>query len=725
MILMQAPAPGITFSGMPSGATYVADPYGLIRISNNSTLDQAALEAAGCYTLSPFGSWGSFIFDTLADLYAADAASNLVLTGTVGFPMHCAATVQADPDNNGVWYKTGIGSGDGNWSKSLADLALNANAEIVARAANQVLAAIGIQNNLGVHPTALPFEVTGISGGIGTGVGGTPGEYALIVTGGPSGHQAFGTIDSSGKVTLYRNANPGISTSNTAPTYAWPSDAGFTIAPTAPTATIGTIPVNRMFSAPSSDGTMLQAWGNNAGDLATAPFGGTQLSMALPGFFSGVSGASLVGFSTGLTYDADTVGSALKTLFATVRMKVFTPVTVYVDQANGTDQIGNGTAFGTSAFKTIQYAYLRLCCDYDHQGLVPTIQCAGPSTSGGSLAAQIYTSGLLVTDIDMPLLQTSPTLVGVDQLNLDVGGSTIQPPPGGNRCITIRGPKLYVLLSNAILDQTQSAADCIYVYGGGCEVGLNGGITFKGTQAGWAMMQASRPGGRIHTRPNTLNYSIAGSAGYFAQSIVNGGSIELEGVQFAISPGLTFDQAFFGVDSNSTISVANVAFTGANITGKQYKCTKGGLLNTNAQTGGMTCTINGASVVTNNYATTTLLQNGFIPGSIPGEQRFLGGIFSDPGNPTVTAGGGTGPFCQNTEPSFQAICGTGNPTSMTITMPDRAQWTAVIPICRNPAAISGFSYGWISPTDTAPGKLVMNWTVVSSSNGLVFDILCA
>lgn len=159
-----------------------------------------------------------------------------------------------------------------------------AAADIATAASAQAFAALGIQNILGTPPTALPFEVTAISGGIGTGVGGTPGEYALIPTGGPSGHQAFGTIDSTGKVASYRNANPGISTSNAAPTYVWPASAGFTTAPTAPTATVGTIPANRMFSAPSIDGKSLQAWGNNAGSLASAPFGSTQLSVALTAF---------------------------------------------------------------------------------------------------------------------------------------------------------------------------------------------------------------------------------------------------------------------------------------------------------------------------------------------------------------------------------------------------------------------------------------------------------
>jgi hypothetical protein len=127
-------------------------------------------------------------------------------------------------------------------------------------------------------PTALPFEVIGIAGGVGTGSGGTPGEYALIPTGGPSGHKAYVTIDATGKIASYRNANPGLSAVNAAPTYSLANVPGLTGA-AAPTATMGTIPVGRVFYALSPDGYRFLAWGNNAGALAPAPFGGAQANM--------------------------------------------------------------------------------------------------------------------------------------------------------------------------------------------------------------------------------------------------------------------------------------------------------------------------------------------------------------------------------------------------------------------------------------------------------------
>lgn len=311
MILMLAPGPNMAFGAMPSGASYVSDDHALIQITNNSAADQLALQEAGCFTLTPCGGWGTFSFNLLTDLYAADSTSGLVQPGQVGFPQYVTCQVMADPvlANNGTWYKSGTGNGSGNWTyiaviassgavaaqaaagvatdgantaKSQAAIA-SAQAAIATAAAattGGASVAAAIQNMLSTTPSALPYEVTNISGGVGSGSGGTPGEYALVITGGPAGHQAFGTIGADGKAAGYRNANPGISTSNSAPTYAWPSAAGITGA-TVPTATVDTIPAGRMFYAPTSDGLNLGAWGNNAGSLATAPFGGTQLTVPI------------------------------------------------------------------------------------------------------------------------------------------------------------------------------------------------------------------------------------------------------------------------------------------------------------------------------------------------------------------------------------------------------------------------------------------------------------
>lgn len=129
MILMQAPGPNLGFGAQPSGSSYVSDSHGLIYIVNNSVADQLSLISAGCATLAPFGGL-NFGFNTLASLYGADAAQNLVIPNLVGYPEYTVATVYADavPANIGTWVKTGAGNGVGNWTQTsiLTFAALNA-----------------------------------------------------------------------------------------------------------------------------------------------------------------------------------------------------------------------------------------------------------------------------------------------------------------------------------------------------------------------------------------------------------------------------------------------------------------------------------------------------------------------------------------------------------------------------------------------------------------------
>jgi hypothetical protein len=121
----------MTFGAMPSGATYVSDAYGLVKVVNDSSADQAALQNAGCYLLTPFGGWGTMGFNYLVDLYAADTGS--ILPGITGYPQHTIAAIFNDASTiNGTWVKTGSGNGSGNWTKfsstTLASLAADFNA---------------------------------------------------------------------------------------------------------------------------------------------------------------------------------------------------------------------------------------------------------------------------------------------------------------------------------------------------------------------------------------------------------------------------------------------------------------------------------------------------------------------------------------------------------------------------------------------------------------------
>jgi len=158
----------------------------------------------------------------------------------------------------------------------------NSSATNAANSASAAAIAAAFQRVLATTPSALPYEVKTITlGTAGTGAS-VSGEFALTVAGGPIGHTAFVTI-AGGTQTGVRIGDRGISTSATAPTYTLPTITGLTGA-TAPTATTGTIGVNDVFSAPTADGLSVGAWGNNAGSLATAPFGLGQSTMPLSAY---------------------------------------------------------------------------------------------------------------------------------------------------------------------------------------------------------------------------------------------------------------------------------------------------------------------------------------------------------------------------------------------------------------------------------------------------------
>uniref|UniRef100_UPI0026359DF9 hypothetical protein n=1 Tax=Novosphingobium sp. TaxID=1874826 RepID=UPI0026359DF9 len=151
------------------------------------------------------------------------------------------------------------------------------------QAAAQATGTIGMLTTAVSAGGALPFEVTALSGSfVGTGSGGTPGEYALVVSGGPAGHTAFITIGSDGKVASGRIGTRGIATSNTAPIYSLPSGTGLTGA-TLPTATVTALAAGRIFFAPSSDGTRKLAWQSSGGVIAAYNVGGVQWSELFSG----------------------------------------------------------------------------------------------------------------------------------------------------------------------------------------------------------------------------------------------------------------------------------------------------------------------------------------------------------------------------------------------------------------------------------------------------------
>jgi hypothetical protein len=172
-----------------------------------------------------------------------------------------------------------------NAASSSASLSLNARTAAEASRAAAVAAASQASTASlasGVYPiayaTTFPKGVTVITGGVGTGTGGTPNTYAGGVAGGPAGFSWTYTIGADGKLASYTITNPGLSTATTAPTLSLPS--GGLVAPTIPVATVASLIADQQtYWTQNADGSQLLRYGNNGGAVATAPFGGAQLSI--------------------------------------------------------------------------------------------------------------------------------------------------------------------------------------------------------------------------------------------------------------------------------------------------------------------------------------------------------------------------------------------------------------------------------------------------------------
>jgi len=229
---------------------------------------------------------------------ASSSATNAATSGTNAAASATTATTQATSAATSATNAATSATTATTQATNAATSATNA-ATSAAQALQAATQSQGFANTLNTNPTVLPFEVTAISGGVGTGTGGTDGTYNLGVTGGPAGFQATVMI-SGGKIASYAIINPGISASNTAPTLSLSGVTGLTGA-TTPTATVGTIPVNRVFTAPDATGTYELAWINNAGSLSQFPTTGTQFQKyykaSIDALFSNLNSTETIGRS--------------------------------------------------------------------------------------------------------------------------------------------------------------------------------------------------------------------------------------------------------------------------------------------------------------------------------------------------------------------------------------------------------------------------------------------
>ena len=156
-----------------------------------------------------------------------------------------------------------------------------ANAQASANAASSYSLAVGIYP--AAYATALPQGVTGLTGGVGTGTGGTAGTYVGGVSGGPTGFAWSYAVDGTGKISAVTIINPGLSTSTAAPTLTYSGGGGVTGA-TVPGVVVGNLVTSgNQYWSISNDNTKLLRWANNGTSTPAAinTGSGAQLQFAI------------------------------------------------------------------------------------------------------------------------------------------------------------------------------------------------------------------------------------------------------------------------------------------------------------------------------------------------------------------------------------------------------------------------------------------------------------
>ena len=451
------------------------------------------------------------------------------------------------------------------------------------------------------------------------------------------------------------------------------------------------------------------AGGTLTGPL-TVPTLNTSNATITGGVISGLSAPIPVasGGTGGNTATSAIAGLGLRQIWTTG------PV-AYVDQTNGADTSTCGGATGVLACKTIQQAYNNVVSgnDFRAYNAPPTIKLA---------SGQTYTSGLTIQNGQ----NTSPFLSGVNQLILDMNCSSISPT--NNSAIYIRHVAIWLRIINSAGSSCKatlgpvngSSGNLADIRGGGVMLEFAGGdINFASTPGTYPQLSASRSAVistcPTSTCPATDPYYITGGGGTFASAII-GGSIQFEGVTVNIASSLTYSVAFTQADDAGSSSNWNgLTFTGSNVTGPQFIASKGGIVNTNAQTGSFSACAG----------------NSYLPGSVCGQMGYVGGRMDFPGTPTV-AGCGTGAVVQNSEPAFNVNLGSGLPTtsgtkvsSCVVTMSTRSNWTACTANPNDSGTFANFSTQWTGPTSTNPGSLTLSWLAQGyDPNGKTVWVTC-
>ena len=435
--------------------------------------------------------------------------------------------------------------------------------------------------------------------------------------------------------------------------------------------------------------------------LASGGTGATTQGAAL----TNLLGSSTIPIASGGT-NASNATAAISNLG--LRAIVTSSPTYYVDGSLGTDSPICGLTTGAGACKTIQGAYQSIAINFDLKGVPPTIQLA---------TGQTFTAGLTIQQGQ----NTSPLMAGVNQLDLDLHGATISTT--NNSGIYVRDFPIWLRILSSSGQGTITvggSAGNLVDARGPTMVEFAGGINFGSVPGTYPQLSASR-GAVISTCPASTcpsagPYNITGGGGTFASAII-GGSTQLEGVTININSGITYQVAFTQADdAGSSSNWSGLTFTGSNVTGPQFIASKGGIVNTNAQTGSF------AACAGNSY----------LPGSACGQMGFVGGRMDNPGTPTAS-GCGTGAVVQNSEPGFLINLGSGmtytsgtKVSACNVTFSTRSNWTACTAQPNDPGTFANFATTITGPTSTAPGSINLAWIAQGyDPNGKTVYVNCA
>lgn len=202
------------------------------------------------------------------------------------------------------------------------------------------------------YASTLPKGVTsGTIGGTAI-TGATPGTYALTPTGGSITGVQANLVVLTATTARIDIINTGLGTGTTPPT--WDKPSGATLpAGTTLTAVVSTlIPDQKSYWVASADGSQILQYGNNAGSVATYPFGGTQTALrtyagiaALESATSGYSLASAT-LDVGAYYNRTTGARVVNALYQNLTYNVLAGERGY--RATGT--LGGGSVASLAIF---------------------------------------------------------------------------------------------------------------------------------------------------------------------------------------------------------------------------------------------------------------------------------------------------------------------------------------------------------------------------------------